>query len=221
MEAMPAFFQGILEAAKADNPEALVEFCPCGTSYSFFTMPTYNMSVASDPTSSFQVRSKGKVIKALMGDGVPFFGDHVELTESHIDFASTVALGGVVGTQFSLSGLALKPGVFDLTPSRDRHFRKWVALYQEKMLSKGTYLGGLYTQGFDLPEGHAVRKGDALYYGFFAKTWKGPLQLRGLEEREYRVRDYVNGKDLGTVKGPSATLSVAFTEHLLLEAHPI
>jgi alpha-galactosidase len=69
-EALPDFFRELYETARAVKPNALVEFCPCGTSYSFFTMPHYNMSVASDPTSSFQVRSKGKTLKGLMGDGV-------------------------------------------------------------------------------------------------------------------------------------------------------
>jgi hypothetical protein len=36
----------------------------------------------------------------------------------------------------------------------------------------------------------------------------------------YRVTDYVDGKDLGTVRGPVATLDVIFDKHLLLEAKP-
>ena len=81
VEALPDFFREIYETARAVKPDALVEFCPCGTAYSFFTMPHFNMSVASDPESSFQIRSKGKTLKALMGDNVPYFGDHVELSD--------------------------------------------------------------------------------------------------------------------------------------------
>jgi hypothetical protein len=65
----------------------------------------HNWSVASDPTSSFQVRSKGKTIKGLMGDDVPYFGDHVEPSDNHDDFASTLGVEGVVGTQFVLPSL--------------------------------------------------------------------------------------------------------------------
>jgi alpha-galactosidase len=46
------------------------------------------------------------------------------------------------------------------------------------------------------------------------------VQLRGLEDRTYRIRDYENGKDLGPAKGPVAPLSVQFRKHLLLEAAP-
>ena len=88
------------------------------------------------------------------------------------------------------------------------------------MLSKGEYLGTLYDIGFDLPETHAIRKDGRMYYGFYAKTYGGKVELRGLEKRKYRVRDYVNGQDLGTVAGPVASLNVTFQKHLLLEAAP-
>jgi alpha-galactosidase len=220
LEALPDFFREIYDAAQSAKPGSLVEFCPCGTSYSFFTMPHFNMSVASDPTSSFQVRSKGKTIKGLMGDDVPYFGDHVELSDNHDDFASTLGIGGVVGTQFVLPSLVEKHGRFDLTPDHEKSFQKWLELYQEKGLSHGQYLGTLYDIGFDLPEGHAIRKDNRMYYAFFAGNWKGTLELRGLDDRAYHVVDYVDGKDFGIVRGPVAHLSTDFSKHLLLEATP-
>jgi len=220
VEALPDFFREIYDAAQSAKPGSLVEFCPCGTSYSFFTMPHFNMSVASDPESSFQVRSKGKTIKGLMGDDVPYFGDHVELSDNHDDFASTLGIGGVVGTQFVLPSLVEKHGRFDLTPDHEKSFQKWLELYQEKGLSRGQYLGTLYDIGFDLPEGHVIRKGKKMYYAFFAGNWKGTLELRGLDDRAYHVVDYVDGKDFGIVRGPVAHLSTDFSKHLLLEATP-
>jgi alpha-galactosidase len=171
-------------------------------------MPHFNMSVASDPESSFQVRSKGKTIKGLMGDDVPYFGDHVELSDHHDDFASTLGIGGVVGTQFVLPSLVEKHGPFDLTPGR------------EKDLSHGQYLGTLYDIGFDLPEAHVIRKDQKMYYAFFSKDWKGALELRGLDDREYHLSDYENGKDFGVVRGPIAHVSANFSRHLLLQATP-
>ena len=220
VEALPDFFRAIYETAQAVKPGALVEFCPCGTAFSFFTMPHFNMSVASDPGSSFQVRSKGKTLKALMGDDVPYFGDHVELSDGGSDFASTLGVGGVVGTQFVLPSLVTKHGKSDLTPEREKDFEKWLRLYREKMLSRGQYLGQLYDIGFDVPEAHAIRKGETMYYAFYAKQWKGRVELRGLGNRNYHVFDYVAGKDLGTVTGPIAHLPVTFDGHLLLEAQP-
>jgi alpha-galactosidase len=220
VEALPDFFREIYETARSVKPDALVEFCPCGTAYSFFTMPHFNMSVASDPESSFQIRSKGKTLKALMGDNIPYFGDHVELSDGAIDFASTVGVGGVVGTQFVLPNLVKKRSSSDLTPQREKVFEEWLRIYKDKMLSRGVYLGDLYDIGFDRPETHAIRKGEEIYYAFFARHWSGPIELRGLQDRTYRIFDYVNNKDLGSVHGPQATFSAKFDSHLLIEAQP-
>jgi alpha-galactosidase len=220
VEALPDFFREIYETARSVKPDALVEFCPCGTAYSFFTMPHFNMSVASDPESSFQVRSKGKTLKALMGDNVPYFGDHVELSDGANDFASTVGIGGVVGTQFVLPNLVSKRSTSDLTPLREKLFAKWVKIYKEKMLSRGKYLGDLYDIGFDRPEAHVIRKGDEMYYAFFARHWSGRIELRGLQDRGYHIVNYVDGNDLGSVRGPKASISATFNQHLLIEARP-
>jgi alpha-galactosidase len=220
VEALPDFFREIYETARSVKPDALVEFCPCGTAYSFFTMPHFNMSVASDPESSFQIRPKGKTLKALMGDNIPYFGDHVELSDGANDFASTVGVGGVVGTQFVLPNLVKKHSTSDLTPEREKVFEKWLQIYKEKMLSRGEYLGELYDIGFDRPEAHAIRKGGEMYYAFFARHWSGPIELHGLQDRTYHIVDYVNGKDFGNVHGPKATISTDFAKHLLIEAQP-
>jgi alpha-galactosidase len=220
VEALPDFFRELYETARGVKADALVEFCPCGTAYSFFTMPHFNMSVASDPESSFQIRTKGKTLKALMGNDIPYFGDHVELSDGAIDFASTVGVGGVVGTQFVLPNLVKKRSTSDLTPQRERIFEQWIQIYKDKMLSRGEYLGALYDIGFDHPEAHAIRKGEAMYYAFFSRHWNGSIELRGLQDRNYQLMDYVNHKDLGMVHGPKAVISVRFNQDLLLQALP-
>jgi alpha-galactosidase len=224
-EGVPAFFKVIYDAAIAAKPDAVVEFCPCGTSYSFFTMPYLNMAVASDPRKSWQVRTKGKTLKALLGDDIAYFGDHVELSDDGSDFASSVGVGAVVGTEFTWPVGSGPPGRDgrrrgDLTPERELHWAKWLALYKQKLLSKGEYLGQLYDIGFDAPETHAIRKGSKMYYSFYAPEWKGPVELRGLSKGTYRVVDYENGNDLGAVHGPTAKLNVNFSKHLMLEASP-
>ena len=88
------------------------------------------------------------------------------------------------------------------------------------MLSQGQYLGQLYDIGFDVPETHVIQKQQTRYYAFYAKHWKGPVELRGLDDRKYVVFDYVNGKSLGTVPGHNAQLAVTFDQHLLLEVRP-
>ena len=171
--ALPDFFREIYETARSVKPDALVEFCPCGTSFNFFTLPDLNMSVASDPHNSWQVRTKGKTLKALHGDAIAYFGDHVELSDGRQDFASTLGIGGVVGTQFTWPPGSAQRNRLDLTPDKEEIWQKWVALYNGQMLSRGEYLGGLYDIGFDRPEAHAIRKSGKMYYAFFAPQWQG------------------------------------------------
>ncbi len=218
VEAMPAFFKMIYDTARRIRPDVLVEWCPCGTAANFYTLPYVNMSVASDPASSFQIRSKGKTLKALHGDATAYFGDHVELSTGHDDFASTIGVGGVVGSEFTWPPGSAGRNRDDLTAAKEQVWAKWIGIYKDKMLSRGEYLGALYDIGFDRPEAHAIRKGKSLYYAFYAPEWKGKIELRGLENRSYHVTDYENGKDLGTVQGPVATVEVVFQKHLLLEA---
>jgi alpha-galactosidase len=219
VEGMPQFFRAIYETARQIKPDALVEFCPCGTGYNFFTLPFMNMTVASDPESAWQVRLKGKTLKALEGDQMAYFGDHVDMVKD--DIASTVGIGGVLGTDFRWPvGSGPKREGKDLTPAREQLFEKWIGIYKENMLSRGEYLGVLYDIGFDKPETHAIRKDGRMYYAFYAPQWNGKVTLRGLGARSYRVTDYVNGRDLGMVQGPTATLDVHFEEHLLIDAKP-
>lgn len=193
---------------------------PCGTAYNFYTLPNLNMSVASDPLNSWQVRSKGKTLKALHGDGVAYFGDHVELSDGRQDFASTVGVGGVVGTQFTWPPGSNRNNRLDLTPEKEPTWQKWITIYNDKRLSQGEYRGELYDIGFDRPEAHAISKAGRMYYAFFAPQFEGKIELRGLEPRSYKVRDYENGKTLGTVRGPKGELDAQFKAHLLLEATP-
>lgn len=225
VEAVPLFFKAIFDAAIAAKRDAVVEFCPCGTSYSFFTLPYQNMTVASDPVDSWQVRTKGKTLKALLGDRIAYFGDHVELSDQQDDFASSIGIGAVVGTEFTwpvgsgpMDSNGKRPN--DLSAEREQKWSKWLEIYKTKMLPKGQYLGTLYDIGFDRPETHAILKRAKMYYSFFANSFDGEVQLRGLQKRKYRVRDYVNNQDLGTVVGPIATLRISFSRHLLIETSP-
>jgi alpha-galactosidase len=222
VEGLQTFFRAIYQTATAIDPGAVIELCPCGTAYSAFNFPYMNQAPASDPESSWQVRHKGKTLKALMGPSAPYAGDHVELSDHHDDFASTVGVGAVISTKFTWP-LDPKPkDSFLLTPAKEREWRRWIALYREKMLPLGTYRGELYDIGFDRPETHAIEKDGRLYYAFFADCWGGPVVLRGLRDASYRIRDYFNERDLGLVSGAlQPRLPVTFERFLLLEASPV
>jgi alpha-galactosidase len=247
VEELPKFFKMIYDTARSIKKDAVVEFCPCGDAFSYFMLPYTNMTVASDPRGSIQVRTKGKTLKALHGDQIAYFGDHVRLTADGESFAATVGIGGVLGTNFtwpvgsrpapppraprtapkkkeggdSSGGQAVAGRAGnELNPEMEKVFTKWMDIYKSKMLPRAEYMGSLYDIGFDLPETHALRKGQNMYYSFYAADFNGKVQLRGLGNRSYHVMDYVDGKDFGTVRGPVATINAGFKNYLLLEAKP-
>ena len=220
-EKVPDFFKAIYETALSINPNAVIQICPCGTSYSFYNLHYMNQTVASDPTSSWQIRMKGKTIKALMGSNSPYFGDHVELSDDKSDFASTVGVGGIVGTKFTYPTDRLEHKDHLLTPEKEIIWKKWLDIYDENMLSESNYRGELYDIGYDKPETHAIQKGDTMYYAFYAKSWNGVVELRGLGDMNYKVFDYINDKFISDVEGKNAKLNVSFEKYLLIKTIPV
>jgi len=223
VEKLQQFFKMIYETAVSIKHDAVVEICPCGTACSFYNMAYMNQPVSSDPESSWQIRLKGKTYKALMGPDVPYYGDHVELSDGKDDFASTVGIGGVPGSKFVWpvgAHLNKESGNIDLTLQKEKEWYKWIRIYEDNELSEGKYLGELYDIGFDRPETHVVKKDGVLYYALYAEQWNGSVELRGLENRTYQLYDYVNNKGYGEVHGPAGKAHVEFKKYLLLKAVP-
>ena len=228
--AMGKVFKVIYETTRRLKPDSVTQVCPCGTPPNIVWLPYLDQAVTADPVGSVQVRQRIKMYKALLGPEAAVYGDHVELTamrrvgkeyrEFGSDFASTVGAGGVLGTKFTWPDYGPNFKDVYLTPTKEAYWKKWTGIYNAKMLSRGTFLN-LYTLGYDVPEGYAIAKDGKMYYAFFApeggKPWKGEVELRGLEPGKYRVFDYENGKDLGTVGGAQPKLAASFTQHLLLE----
>jgi alpha-galactosidase len=227
-EKLQDFWKAMYETAIAISPDAVIEICPCGTSFAFHNIPAMNQTPASDPLSSWQVRLKGKSFKALMGPSAPFAGDHVELSDHGSDFASTIGIGGIVSTKFTWpkdtdnpSGDVLPPGGYVLTPAKEALWKKWITLYNDKMLPTGTYLGRLYDIGFDKPEGHVIAKNKRLYYAFYAPRWNGPITLRGLGDSAYSLINLFTEAPMGQVSATSNRITASFEQFLLIEATPI
>ena len=219
-EKLPEFFKMIYEQARNIKPNAVVENCPCGTCMSFFNMQHMNQAVSSDPTSSWQIRLKGKTYKALIPQ-TAYYGDHVELSDGGNDFASSFGVGAVLGTKFTWpADNPTASASYVLTPEKEQVWSRWFGLYNDKMLSKETYLGGLYDIGYDLPEAHVIQKGDTLHYAFYAPEWAGPVTLRGLTADTYVVNDYFHQASLGTITKEAPELMLKFSDFILIEAYP-
>jgi alpha-galactosidase len=234
VNAMADVYKIIFQTTRAIKPESVTQACPCGTPPSLAWLPFIDQAVTADPVGAVQVRRRIKMYKALLGPQAAVYGDHVELSEmtpvgkgnwsEHgADFASTLGVGGVPGTKFVWPDPGPKYKPVNLTSEKDAHWKKWIALYNEKMLSKGEFRD-LYVYGYDSPEAYAIEKDGKMYYAFFAPKenaeFNGDVELRGLKAGSYHVLDYVNGKDLGTVQadaGGVGRLKAEFRQNLLVE----
>ncbi len=235
VNAMADVYKTIFETTRSIKPESVTQACPCGTPPSLAWLPFIDQAVTADPVGATQVRRRIKMYKALLGPQAAVYGDHVELSdmtplghgnwsEHGSDFASTLGTGGVPGTKFVWPDPGPKFKPVALTSEKEEHWKKWIALYNEKMLSKGEFRD-LYVYGYDVPEAYAIEKDGKMYYAFFTgeKDFSGEVELRGLKPGNYHVADYAEGKDMGTVQveaGKAPKLKTEFKEHLLLEVRP-
>jgi alpha-galactosidase len=232
IEAVGDIYKIILETTRALKPDSVTQACPCGTPPSLAWLPYIDQAVTADPVGARQARLRTKMYKALLGPYSAVYGDHVELTDVRFsntlqevdqgtDFASEVGVGAVLGTKFTWPAYGPKFKLVELTREKEAHWKKWIDIYQAKMLSRGRFLD-LYTYGYDFPEAYAIEKDGRMYYAFYApdktKPWRGQVELRGLAPGTYQILDYENGKQLGPVDAQNAKLNVDFSEHLLLEA---
>ena len=227
--AMAEAYRIIFETTRRLKPESVTQICPCGTPITLHLLPWTDQTVTADPTSSAQIRQRIKFYKALAGPRAGVFADHVELSDGGADFASEIGPGGVPGTKFvwppDAEVRARLKEDWALTPEKLRQWTRWFGIYNLHRPAKGEYLN-LYDLGFDRPEGHVIRRGERLYYAFFADTagkrWKGRLPLRGLAARTYRLWDYASERELGSAAGPGESfLEVSFVGALLLVAVPL
>jgi alpha-galactosidase len=234
IRAVGKVFDVIFRTTRSLKPQSVTQICPCGTPPSLAWFTDMDQAVTADPVGAVQVRRRIKMYKALLGPRAAVYGDHVELSEMKQsgrswlevgqDFASTLGTGGVPGTKFTFPDYGPKFKQVFLTPAKEAHWKKWTSLYNSMMLSQGEFLN-LYTIGYDVPEGYAIRKGQAFYYAFFPAqqggAWTGQVELRGLSPNvRYQLRDYENDRSLGETTGPVGRLDVDFKDHLLVEAKP-
>ena len=222
VEQMPEYFKNIFDRTRAYKEDAVVQFCPCGCAINFFMIPYMNQAVSSDPTSSYQIRQKAKTYRAI-NDRLAYYADHIELSDNGDDFGTQIGVGGVIGSKFTWPkpNHNVKGDGYLLTPEKEIFLKKWVEIYNEKMISTGTYLN-LYDTAYDKPEAHVINKDEKMYYAFYADEWNGqPIELRGLEKnRQYTVCEYTtNDKKTYTIEGSNPVINPTFNRNYLIEVY--
>ena len=221
---LPTIFKLIYDTARGINPHAVLQYCPCGDCFSVYNLPYTNKTVSSDPLSSWQIRTKGYVLRAL-APKTAYYGDHIELSDGGNDYPTQLGIGAILGTKFTWprENPRLKKGEpgYLLTPEREALLKNALDIFYQKDLAHGEYVWGLYDIGFDYPETHVIRKDGTLNYAFYTHgTPVQEVELRGLEAgHRYQLTDYYNHKDLGVITAEEKTvLPVPVDGALLVEA---
>jgi alpha-galactosidase len=93
------------------------------------------------------------------------------------DFATAMGPGGVIGTKFTWPA---GPENMQLTGEREKHWEKWVKLYNEKMLSKGNYLN-LYDIVTTSPNRMSFKKKRIFIMPFMRMSGKVKLNCEDLK----------------------------------------
>jgi alpha-galactosidase len=219
----PVLLKAMYDEAVSIVPDAVFEICACGTNYSIYNMTAQNQTVSSDPLSSWQIRHRGKIYHALLNSRVAYYGDHVELSDGKNDFASTIGVGGVPGTKFTLvETREMVEGSKLLTAENKKIWKKYFTAYEKERPAEGHYLN-LYDIVYDYPEIHVMKKENVLYYGLFSEEkFAGTIQLKGLESGiKYQIIDYIENEILfSNITGETNEINVEFDKNLLIKALP-
>ncbi|HVP48425.1 MAG TPA: alpha-galactosidase [Bryobacteraceae bacterium] len=216
-QAVPKVFETIAKTLHELKKDPYNEVCICSLPHSPYNMPFYDIANASDPLTPWQVRSRIKVEKAIRG-GTFAVGDCYQVP-IHEWYGSSVpeSFESAIGT-----GGQLTTFYVNLDERQKALWNRWFHEYPQLGLSHSEYIN-LYDLAFDKPEGHVVRKGSEMYYGFFADYWPRTtaIELRGLDNAQtYEVYDYGNRRMLGQIRGSAPRINVGFKDNLLLRVRP-
>lgn len=211
-------YKAFYEEARKIKPETTVMICPCGTVPGFDVLPYMSQTIGADPPDLRTVRRWGKLFRALKGSNTPYSSDRAQLSRGRGGMRLPTAVGsGAIPQLF----LGEPPDA-----ATDSLYLKWIQIYNREMISRAHY-ANLYDMYYDSPEIHVLKKdtpqGDVIYYSIYADdaSWQGALTLRGLEPgKTYRVVDYVEDRELGTVQADNAVLHIDFTDYLLIKCVP-
>ena len=132
VEALPKFFKMIYDTARSIKPDALVEFCPCGTAFNFFTLPEPEHERGLGSAQLLAGPHQGKDPEGAARRCHRLLRRSCRTERRRQDFASTLGIGGVVGTQFTWPAGSAQRNRLDLTPDKEEIWQKWIGSLQTR-----------------------------------------------------------------------------------------
>ena len=234
----PILFKNIYETASQFKPDILIEYCACSIPPTFFHLPYSNLAVTSDPNIN-QITGRIKMYKALRRDDFPVLEEYCGVLAGPV-YQLTIGTGGVPGTYSTILDNYHDKWLniyhkYQLSKGQYLNLYDIGFDYPEAHVIKkdGKFYYAFYTHPWNQlgsPPERLYRFGDPYDFNLIGKketeypkeNYSGKVDFRGLaENKEYRVVDYINNKELGTIKGDKPYLIVSFDDYLLLEVSPV
>jgi alpha-galactosidase len=214
----------------------VLEYCSCGIPPNIYHLPFINLAVTSDPSIG-QITNRIKMYKALMGDDFPVLEEYCGVLAGPV-YQLTIGTGGVAGT-FSTCLDDYHEKWLNIYQKYQLSKGHYLNLYdigfdypEAHVIKKGNSLFyAFYT--------HPWKKmGPERYFRFDnefdsnpgkkkeivlpEESWSGKLEFKGLDvNRSYKIVDYENNREIGTITGKEPFMDVSFVNYLMVEAAPV
>ncbi len=234
----PILFETIYQTAIQYQPDILIEYCSCSRPPTIFHLPWANMAVTSDPLI-YQITGRIKMYKALLGDDFPVLEEYVGVLAGPT-YPLVIGTGGVPGTfntipdgyhdswmpvyqKYELSRGGQYLNLYDLAfdypeahvITKDQKF--YYAFYTHPWKQLGSFTHN-ENRVWRFGHGNDYKVKEKVEFAYPIENYSGEVALRGLDRnKKYKVLDYGNNKELGTICGDEPYLKVSFNNYLLLE----
>jgi alpha-galactosidase len=226
-------FENIFKTASIYKPDFLIEYCACGIPPTIFHLPWTNLAVTSDPNIS-QITSRIKMYKAIRGDDFPVLEEYCGVLAGPV-YQLAIGSGGVPGT-FTTQLDSYNEKWLNIYLQYQLSKGEYLNLYdigfdypEAHVIKKnGCLYYAFYTHAWDKLGSHERKYRFATEFDFSRSNpsepeypteyFSGKVEFRGLDmNKEYKVVDYVNNKELGILKGDNPYLNITFDDYLLVE----
>ena len=218
-----------------------MHYCSCSRPPTIFNLPWINVIDVSDPFQR-QMTHRIKMYKALLGDDFPVLEEY-EGVLAGPTYQLVIGTGAIPGTcstildsyhdkwmpiyqkyELNKGGqyLNLYDIAFDYPEGHviKKNHRFYYAFYTHpwKQLGSFTHTDNRVWR-FGMGNDYKVKERTEFKYPI--ENYSGEVAFRGLDKnKKYKVFDYGNDKELGTINGDNPYLNVSFDNYLLLEVSP-
>ena len=204
-------------------PDAVIEICPCGTSFAFYNMPDMNQARASDPLIVMAGPAQGQdhqgvdgAIGALCRRPCRALATTPTISPRPLESARSFS-DQIYVAQDTVPTTMPQDG-FVLTPKRKRSGADGSRCTRRTGCRRASIGASSTISASTSPKPMSIAKDGRLYYAFYANRWDGPVDLRGLGEGALQRHRHLHRPNRRQRRPQRKPPNRSFESFLLLEA---